>query len=123
MTHSASLATTFAALGDPTRIAIVDRLLREGECSVGEIAEPFDMSMPAISKHLSVLERADIIERRVDRQRRLCRVKPKQLRAVNDWLETHRRFWEASFDRLEQFLADEDNQANSPKSSPFTKDR
>ena len=102
-----SLATVFAALSDPTRLAIVERLLAEGERSAGDIAAPFAMSKPAISKHLRVLESAGLIERRVERQWRLCRVRPDAMRAVGDWIERYRSFWEGSFDRLDTLLASE----------------
>ncbi len=102
-----SLPTLFGALADPTRLAIVERLLTEGECSAGDIAEPFAVSKPAISKHLKVLEDAGLIERRVERQWRLCRARPEAMRAVGDWIERYRRFWEASFDRLDELLAND----------------
>lgn len=97
------LDTTFAALADPTRRAILARLA-QGEASVLELAEPFDMSLPAISKHLKVLERAGLIERGRDAQRRPCRLKAAPLKEVADWAESYRRFWEESFDRLEDYL-------------------
>lgn len=100
-----SLPTVFAALSDPTRLAIVERLLTEGEHSAGEIAEPFAMSKPAISKHLKVLEEAGLIERRVERQWRHCRVRPEAIRAVGDWIERYRTFWDGSFDRLDKLIA------------------
>jgi DNA-binding transcriptional ArsR family regulator len=108
-----SLPTLFGALADPTRLAIVERLLAEGEHSAGEIAEPFAMSKPAISKHLKVLEDAGLIERRVERQWRLCRARPEAMRAVGDWIERYRRFWETSFDRLDALLANDPG--NKPK--------
>jgi DNA-binding transcriptional ArsR family regulator len=97
------LDTTFAALADPTRRAILARLA-QGEASVLELAEPFDMSLPAISKHLKVLERAGLIERGRDAQRRPCRLQARPLKEVADWAERYRRFWEESFDRLEDYL-------------------
>jgi DNA-binding transcriptional ArsR family regulator len=100
-----ALPDVFGALADPTRLAIVERLLREGERSAGEIAEPFAVSKPAISKHLRVLEEAGLIERRVERQWRVCRIRPEAIRAVDDWVERYRAFWEGSFDRLEKLLA------------------
>ena len=100
-----ALPAVFGALSDPIRLAIVERLLREGERSAGEIAEPFPVSKPAISKHLRVLEQAGLIERRVERQWRVCRVRPEAIRAVDDWMTTYRAFWEGSFDRLETQLA------------------
>jgi DNA-binding transcriptional ArsR family regulator len=97
------LSTTFAALADPTRRAILGRL-SGGERSVTELAAPFKMSMPAVSKHLKVLERAGLIERGRDAQWRPCRLKAKPLREVADWVEHYRRFWDESFDRLDEYL-------------------
>jgi|SRR5262245_34312675 DNA-binding transcriptional ArsR family regulator len=97
------LTTTFAALADPTRRAILARLA-SGEASVSELAEPFDMSMPAISKHLKVLENAGLIARGREAQWRPCRLDPAPLKDVADWVEHYRRFWEQSFDRLEEYL-------------------
>jgi DNA-binding transcriptional ArsR family regulator len=97
------LSTTFAALADPTRRAILARLA-SGECSVTELAEPFDMSMPAVSKHLRVLEHAGLITRGRDAQWRPCRLEPAPLKEVADWLERYRAMWEARFDRLETYL-------------------
>ena len=99
-----SMTTTMAALGDPTRFAIVERLLREGEVSAGELATPFAMSKPAISRHLKVLEGAGLIERQTRAQFRVFRARPDSFRRMNDWLKQYRQFWEASFDRLEQVL-------------------
>jgi DNA-binding transcriptional ArsR family regulator len=100
----APLSGVFAALSDPCRLAIVERLVAEGERTVGELAAPFDISGPAISRHLSVLESAGLIERRVDRQWRVCRVRREALEAVEDWVEHQRRFWNASLNRLERHL-------------------
>jgi DNA-binding transcriptional ArsR family regulator len=97
------LSLTFAALADPTRRAILARLTR-GEASVTELAEPFDMSLPAISKHLKVLERAGLIARGRDAQWRPCRLEAARLKEVHDWLGDYRRFWEESFDRLDEYL-------------------
>jgi DNA-binding transcriptional ArsR family regulator len=97
------LSTTFAALADPTRRAILARLAR-GETTVGELAKPFDISAPAISRHLKVLEHAQLIERQVDAQWRLCRIKGRPLREASAWLERYRRFWEESLDRLVEYL-------------------
>lgn len=97
------LSATFAALADPTRRAILARLSR-GEATVTELAQPFDMSMPAISKHLKVLERAGLIERGREAQWRPCRLHAEPLREVDDWVEQYRRFWEESFDRLDEYL-------------------
>ena len=97
------LSTTFAALADPTRRAILSRLLL-GECSVGELAEPFEMSMPAVSKHLRVLERAGLIAQRRDAQWRRCRIKAGPLKEVSDWTERYRQVWEERLDRLDEYV-------------------
>ena len=97
------LSSTFAALADPTRRAILSRLAT-GEASVSELAKPFEMSMPAVSKHLRVLEHAGLIERGRDAQWRPSRLKAEPLRDVAVWLEQYRRFWEESFDRLDEYL-------------------
>ena len=97
------LDATFAALADPTRRAILARLA-SGEASVTELAEPFAMSQPAISKHLKVLERAGLISRGRDAQRRPCRLEAKPLAEATEWLESYRRFWEGSFQRLDALL-------------------
>jgi DNA-binding transcriptional ArsR family regulator len=97
------LSATFAALADPTRRAILARLAL-GETSVTELAEPFEMSLPAVSKHLKVLERAGLIARGREAQWRPCRIEPRALKDVDDWLAHYRRFWEQSFDRLEEYL-------------------
>ena len=99
------LNRTFAALADPTRRAILARLA-SGEASVTELAEPFAMSLPGISKHLKVLERAGLIVRGREAQWRPCRLEPRPLKDAADWLEYYRRFWEESFDRLEAYLTD-----------------
>jgi DNA-binding transcriptional ArsR family regulator len=97
------LSTTFAALADPTRRAILARLLL-GECSVGELAEPFEMSMPAVSKHLRVLEHAGLIAQRRDAQWRRCRIKGGPLKEVSDWTDRYRQVWEERLDRLEEYV-------------------
>jgi len=97
------LDATFAALADPTRRAILARLA-SGEASVLELAEPFAISQPAISKHLKVLERAGLISRGRDAQRRPCRLEARPLAEANEWLEGYRQFWEASFQRLDALL-------------------
>ena len=97
------LSVTFAALADPTRRAILARLAT-GECSVTELAEPFEMSMPAVSKHLRVLEKAGLIARRREAQWRPCRLEPGPLKDVADWAERYRSIWEQRFDRLEAYL-------------------
>jgi DNA-binding transcriptional ArsR family regulator len=99
------LSATFAALADPTRRAILARLASR-ERSVTELAEPFDMSLPAVSKHLKVLERAGLIVRGREAQWRPCRIEPRALKGVDDWLERYRRFWEQSFDRLDDYLSE-----------------
>lgn len=97
------LTATFAALADPTRRAILARLAN-GEATVTELAEPFEMSLPAVSKHLKVLERARLIERGRHAQWRPCRLRPEPLKEVDDWMAKYRRFWEESFDRLDEYL-------------------
>ena len=97
------LSATFAALADPTRRAILARLLA-GECSVTDLAEPFDMSMPAVSKHLQVLERAGLIARRREAQWRHCRIEGAPLKEVAEWAERYRHMWEARLDRLDVYL-------------------
>lgn len=98
-----SLTTTFAALADPTRRAILARLATS-EVSVTELAQPFAMSMPAVSKHLKVLERAGLIARGRNAQWRPCRLEPGPLKDVANWVEHYRQFWEQSFDRLDDYL-------------------
>ena len=102
------LSTTFAALADPTRRAILGRLM-SGEASVTQLAGPFEISMPAISKHLKVLERAGLITRGHEAQWRPCRLKAGPLKDVADWAEHYRRFWTGSFDRLDDYLRDVQN--------------
>jgi DNA-binding transcriptional ArsR family regulator len=101
--NDTNLNATFGALADPTRRAILARLSR-GDASVLELAEPFDMSQPAISKHLKVLERAGLIARGRDAQRRPCRLEPQPLKQAADWLGTYRQFWEESYERLDEYL-------------------
>jgi len=98
-----SLSMTLSALADPTRRAILARLAR-GETSVTELAEPFRMSLPAVSKHLKVLERAGLISRSREAQWRPCRIEAGPLADVAQWVEAYRRFWEGSFDRLDTYL-------------------
>ena len=107
-----SLDAAFSALSDPTRRAILARLAL-GETSVTELAKPFAMSLPAVSKHLKVLERAGLITRSREAQFRPCRIEPKALKGIDDWLENYRRFFEESFDRLDAYL--KVLQAKSPK--------
>jgi DNA-binding transcriptional ArsR family regulator len=97
------LSATFAALADPTRRAILSRLAA-GEATVGELAEPFEMSLPAVSKHLRVLENAGLIARGREAQWRPCRLEAAPLKEVADWVESYRRHWEESLDRLDEYL-------------------
>lgn len=101
--HADPLSATFAALADPTRRAILGRLAR-GEASVSELAQPFAMSLPAISKHLKVLEKAGLVARTKEAQWRPCKLQAKPLKEAADWVAQYRQFWEASFDRLEDYL-------------------
>jgi DNA-binding transcriptional ArsR family regulator len=102
-TRAERLDRTFAALADPTRRAILARLAR-GEATVTALAEPFEVSLPAISKHLKVLERAGLVVRGQDRQWRPARLDPAPLHEVAQWVERYRRFWEESYDRLDEYL-------------------
>ena len=99
------LSATYAALADPTRRAILARLAA-GEATVGELAEPFAMSLPAVSKHLKVLERAGLIARRRKAQWRPCRLEARPLKDAAQWLEHYRHFWDDSFDRLDAYLGE-----------------
>ena len=110
-----ALSNTFSALADPTRRAILARLAL-GELSVTELAQPFEMSMPAISKHLKVLERAGLITRGREAQWRPCSLKAAPLKDAAEWLERYRRFWEESFDRLDDYLRE--LQAREKKRGP-----
>ena len=103
MTPADPLSTVFAALADPTRRAILARLAT-GEATVTELAEPFDMSLPAVSKHLKVLEHAGLISRGREAQWRPCRLQAARLKEVDDWVEQYRSHWEQSFDRLQEYL-------------------
>ncbi|MEM7524202.1 MAG: metalloregulator ArsR/SmtB family transcription factor [Pseudomonadota bacterium] len=96
-----NLPTTFAALGDPTRFALVERLLTEGELSAGALQEGVSISAPAISRHLKVLREAGLIVQRAERQRRIYAVRPEAVRGIGAWVQTHRAFWESALDRLE----------------------
>lgn len=98
-----ALSQTFSALADPTRRAILARLAT-GAATVGELAEPFDMSLPAVSRHLKVLTDAGLIERSAEAQWRRCSLRGEGFRAASDWMEFYRRFWEQKFDQLEAFL-------------------
>lgn len=110
------LTRTFSALADPTRRAILARLAL-GETTVNELAEPFAMSLPAVSKHLKVLESAGLISRTREAQTRPCRLEPEALKAVDGWLEDYRRMWEQRLDRLEVYLAT----LQKPKRKPARK--
>jgi DNA-binding transcriptional ArsR family regulator len=112
MNRSNRLDATFTALADPTRRAILARLAL-GQASVNDLAKPFAMSQPAISKHLKVLERAGLISIGQDAQRRPRRIEAKPLSEVSDWLENYRRFWEASYERLDALL--DELKATTPK--------
>jgi DNA-binding transcriptional ArsR family regulator len=103
--HADHLSATFAALADPTRRAILARLAR-GEANVADLAKPFDMSQPAVSKHLKVLERAGLISRGRDAQFRPCRLEARRLAEATAWMERYRVFWEESFDRLDGLLVE-----------------
>jgi DNA-binding transcriptional ArsR family regulator len=115
-----SLSETFGALADPTRRAILARLA-SGEASVTELAAPFEMSMPAISKHLKVLERAGLIARGREAQWRPCRLQAAPLQDVAGWVEHYRRFWEESFDRLDEYL--QEMKKRDPKNNNKKKEK
>jgi DNA-binding transcriptional ArsR family regulator len=100
-----TLSITFSALADPTRRAILARLSR-GETTVSQLAEPFNISLPAVSKHLKVLQRAGLIEQGRQAQWRPCRLEAAPLKEVSDWLERYRQYWEESYDRLDEVLSD-----------------
>ena len=115
-TASTTLDATFAALADPTRRAIIARLA-QGEASVLELAAPFDMSQPAISKHLKVLERAGLVSRHRDGQRRPCRLEARRLAEATGWLENYREFWEGTYRRLDALLEEmksDESSADTP---------
>src|SRR3984885_4228632 len=116
------LSATFSALADPTRRAILARLA-SGEISVTKLAEPFEMSMPAISKHLKVLERAGLIARGREAQWRPCRLEAGPLKDVSEFVEKYRRFWEESFDRLDVYLGELKNKENKEKKKNARKPR
>jgi len=112
-----SLSLIFAALADPTRRAILARLA-DGECTVGELAKPFAMSGPAISKHLRVLERAGLVARGRDAQWRPCRLQAAPIKQIAEWAEDYRQFWDASYQRLDEYLTQlmsEDNDHDATK--------
>jgi DNA-binding transcriptional ArsR family regulator len=105
MPSADALSATLSALADPTRRAIVARLAK-GEATVGELAEPFDISMPAVSRHLKVLEAAGLISRGREAQWRPCRLETQALKGVDDWLSRYRRFWTGSFDKMDAYIAE-----------------
>jgi DNA-binding transcriptional ArsR family regulator len=111
------LSTKFAALADPTRRAILARLAI-GETSVSELAMPFSMSLPAVSKHLKVLENAGLIGRSREAQWRPCRIEPEALKEIDGWLEQYRRFWEERFDRLDTYLKTLQAKEKKPRAAP-----
>ncbi len=115
------LSAAFSALADPTRRAILARLA-QGETHVGELGKPFRVSGPAISRHLRVLENAGLIEREVDAQRRLCRLRGEGLVAAHDWVEQYRHFWEASLDRLVELVEQPPSQG-APRKRAVTRKR
>jgi DNA-binding transcriptional ArsR family regulator len=121
------LSSTFSALADPTRRAILARLAL-GETSVNELAAPFDISLPAVSKHLKVLEGAGLITRGRDAQWRPCKLEAAPLKEAAGWIDYYRRFWEASFDRLDEYLQrlqspDKDTPKKSPGKKPASKEK
>jgi DNA-binding transcriptional ArsR family regulator len=120
-----ALSTTFAALADPTRRAILARLAR-GTATVNELAEPFSISLPAVSRHLKVLEHAQLIVREREAQWRRCHLRAAPLKAANEWMEQYRAFWEARFDALARFLSrepDSKEERHVPKRKPRRRSR
>jgi DNA-binding transcriptional ArsR family regulator len=108
------LSTTFAALADPTRRAILARLT-SGAAAVSELAQPFDMSLPAVTKHLKVLQRAGLISQGREAQWRPCRLEAKPMRDASQWMETYRRHWEQRFERLDEYLRSSARRATPPR--------
>jgi DNA-binding transcriptional ArsR family regulator len=115
-----ALDSTFAALADPTRRAILARLAR-GDASVGELAEPFEFALPTISRHLKVLERARLIDKRKDASRRQCQLRVERLKQASRWIATYTSFWEGTLDSLEKFAIDE--QSRPPRTSGRSRGR
>ena len=107
-TQTDPLSAAFGALADPTRRAILEQL-SDGETAVGDLAEPFAISAPAISRHLKVLEEAGLVARRTDRQRRIIRLQPDRLREISGWVDRYRRFWEGKLDALADYLEQQEN--------------
>jgi DNA-binding transcriptional ArsR family regulator len=120
--HEDRLSLTFAALADPTRRAILARLA-QGEAAAGELAAPFAISQPAISKHLKVLERAGLIERSVEAQWRRCRLAAAPLQEAAGWIGNYRQFWEESFDRLDEYLKQLQSQIKPGTPNPGTEEK
>jgi len=108
------LSVTFAALADPTRRAILSRL-SSGVASVSELAEPFDMSLPAVTKHLKVLQRAGLISQSREAQWRPCRLEARPMREASEWMEVYRRHWEQRFDRLDDYLRETSGKGRRPR--------
>ncbi|MGC1497661.1 MAG: metalloregulator ArsR/SmtB family transcription factor [Sulfitobacter sp.] len=106
------LSQTFAALSDQTRLAVVERLMAQGELPAGDLVAHANMTAPAVSRHLKVLREAGIIRQRVDGTKRLYSVQPEALRAISDWTISHRTFWEAGLDRIEEILAADSGSPN-----------
>lgn len=115
------LSVTFQALADPTRRAILARLAA-GEASVNELAQPFEISLPAVSRHLKVLEGAGLISRTREAQQRPCRLEPEALKRAYSWIEHYRRFWDESFDRMAAYLAELQAQEAASPDTPSPKD-
>ena len=109
-TQTDPLSAAFGALADPTRRAILERL-SDGETAVGDLAEPFAISAPAISRHLKVLEEAGLVARRTDRQRRIIRLQPDRLRDISGWVDRYRRCWEGKLDALADYLEQQENKS------------
>jgi DNA-binding transcriptional ArsR family regulator len=119
-TQTDPLSTTFAALADPTRRAMLARLAK-GEATVTELAAPFDLSLPAISKHLKVLQKAGLVEQGRQAQWRPCTLRPEGLRDVADWISQYRRHWEATFDHLDDYLRELQQQPKEPTDDDATR--
>lgn len=117
-----TLPVKFGALADPTRLAIVERLLSEGEQNVGALAAPFAISLPAISKHLKVLEDAGLVSRRVEHRFRYVSARPEAIRDLDMWVERYRRYWERAFDRLDRALNEAEPETTPRKRKPKESD-
>ena len=106
------MARTFSALADPTRLGVVEKLMQQGELPVSALIPDVEMSAPALSRHLKVLREAGVVHQRAEGTKRFYRVAPEAMQSIADWTAFHRRFWEASLDRLDAFLAEEGEQAD-----------